>query len=974
MSGCPTAGLVNLAGVRGVLVLIGLLTSLVVAFLAAWPQLVDVPALREQLAGMLRDAGGADLRLEGAVRLEMLPRPRITIERAVIGDRVAVGPGPRFAADRIDLDLALLPLLAGRIEPRGVQLVRPELILDTLDGVRAERLAGPLAAGPLAAFGRIEVVDGTVEVAAPRLMFSGIDVRVTHANDALLATGSLAAGGVPLRLELSGGRPALGEPVPLRIEAEIGPQAHTIRAAFAGHARLEAAGSTAQGRLTVDASRGLPDWLGAGPWPVGKVQAQLALAAGNLELDELLVSLPEGELRGEAEVASLIPLRLDLGLDGASITMSPDLAAAAARLLQTARAAPASSGTIRLELASMTWRGDQLRRIRCEAAWSPQGFDLRQLDAMLPGQTDLRWVGQGPAAPGAPVVGRLAVQSGELRGLLAWLGADMTMLPGGGLTSLDLAARADVDDDRLALSELEARLDASKVDGTVAFASAPRARLDLRLAVDRLNGALYAPWPRDLADWRVGLEALDGSIALQVGQVSHDMLRGRELSVRATLEAGKLGLDSLHLADLAGAGLDAHGTLDLPLGAWDVEAALALAQAKPALRLLGIDAPLGLDRLAPLRLAAASRREAGVTSLDVSLTGGGASASLRGSLDGAPADGALQLDFTADAASAGDLLQALGWPAPAEPADFGAMSAQLAVARHQGPIEARLAATVGTDEVEGKVSLVTSGERPRLAGELTAATLDTRLGAVLYETLALPLGVPPGDPWLWPGVWPRRALDWSWLAAIDVDLAAAVRKVRRGGSELGAAELEVRWSDDNLGLHNVRLPLAGGVLTGNATLEGRGDHVVAGAELRLDGAQLSALAANSAPGSTLSGRLGLQASLLGQGRGIADIVGSLSGDGSVALTDADLPGAKLPQAQVDNLRNFRLAGAFTVQDGVLAAPTLVLQPAEGQADVDLRLDLLAWMLEATLRQNGKELRFVGPPGRTTDATNDAGAP
>ena len=960
---------------RGALVLIGLLIGLVVAFLAAWPQLVDVPALREQLADMLRDAGGAELRLEGAVRLEMLPRPRITIERAVIGDRVAVGPGPRFAADRIDLDLALLPLLAGRIEPRGVQLVRPELDLDTLDGIRAERLVGPLAAGPLAEFGRIEVVDGTVVVAAPELTLTAIDLRVTRAGDALRAAGSLAAGGVPLRLELSGGPLALGEPVPLRIEAEIGPQAQTIQADFAGHARLDAAGSAAQGRLTVDASRGFPDWLGPGLWPVGKAQAQLAVAAGGVQLDELLVTLPEGELRGKAEIASLIPLRLDLGLDGASITLSPDLAMAAARLLRTVRDVPASTGTIRLELASVTWRGDQLRRIKCDAAWSPRGFDLRQLDAVLPGQTDLHWAGLGPAASGTPVTGQLVVQSGELRGLLAWLGADMTMLPGGGLTSLDLTAHADVDVDRFELSGLKARLDASKVDGTVAFTTAPRPRLDLSLAVDRLNSALYAPWPRAWGDWRAGLEALDGSVALQVGQVSHDMLRGRELSVRASLEAGKLGLDSLHLADLAGAGLDAHGTLDLPLGAWDVEAAVALAEARPALRLLGIEAPLDLDSLAPLRLSAATRREAGVISLDMSLAGRDASASLRGSLDGAPADGALQLELTADAASAGDLLQALGWPAPVEePADFGAMSARLAVARRQGPIEARLAATVGTDEVEGEVSLVTTGERPRLAGELTAATLDTRLGAALYETLALPLGFPPGNPWLWPGVWPRRALDWSWLAAIDVDLAAAAREVRRGGADLGAAELEVRWSDGSLGLSNVRLPLAGGVLTGNATLEGRRDHVVTGADLRLDGARLAALATSSAPGSTLSGRLGLQASLLGQGRSIADIVGSLTGDGSLALTDADLPDAKLPQARVDNLHDFRLAGTFTVQDGVLAAPTLALQAAEGQADVELRLDLLAWMLEATLRQGDKKLRFVGPPGRTAAAENDSGAP
>ena len=79
---------------RGVLVLTGLLIGLAVAFLVAWPQLVEVPDLREQLAGILREASGTDLRLEGAVRLEVLPRPRITIERAVVA--ALMPDGARF--------------------------------------------------------------------------------------------------------------------------------------------------------------------------------------------------------------------------------------------------------------------------------------------------------------------------------------------------------------------------------------------------------------------------------------------------------------------------------------------------------------------------------------------------------------------------------------------------------------------------------------------------------------------------------------------------------------------------------------------------------------------------------------------------------------------------------------------------------------------------------------------------------------
>ncbi len=114
---------------RGFLALTGILVALVVAFLVAWPRLVDVPALRGEMARLLREVGGDELRIDGAMRLELLPLPRVAIERAVIGDRIAAGPGTRFTADRIDVELAPWPLLTGRIEPIGLQLVRPRLEL-----------------------------------------------------------------------------------------------------------------------------------------------------------------------------------------------------------------------------------------------------------------------------------------------------------------------------------------------------------------------------------------------------------------------------------------------------------------------------------------------------------------------------------------------------------------------------------------------------------------------------------------------------------------------------------------------------------------------------------------------------------------------------------------------------------------------------------------------------------------------------
>ena len=152
------------------------------------------------------------------------------------------------------------------------------------------------------------------------------------------------------------------------------------------------------------------------------------------------------------------------------------------------------------------------------------------------------------------------------------------------------------------------------------------------------------------------------------------------------------------------------------------------------------------------------------------------------------------------------------------------------------------------------------------------------------------------------------------------------------------------------------MPLGGGTLTGNATLEGRSDHGVVSAEFRLDGARIERLATAAAVGSAISGSLDVTASLVGEGRSIADIVGSVTGDGVLGLTEAVLPEVGDAGQALDNTS---LRGPFTVAGGVLDAPSIEL----GGAGLDLRVDLLAWILQATLKRDGAQYRFFGPPGR-----------
>ena len=155
------------------------------------------------------------------------------------------------------------------------------------------------------------------------------------------------------------------------------------------------------------------------------------------------------------------------------------------------------------------------------------------------------------------------------------------------------------------------------------------------------------------------------------------------------------------------------------------------------------------------------------------------------------------------------------------------------------------------------------------------------------------------------------------------------------------------------------------LLSGSATLEGRTDHVILGTQLRLEHAGIESLAKASAMGSAISGQLDLQASLVGEGRSIADIVGTLEGDGRLAMPDAGLPDLGLDGLSLD--------GAFALNGGILTTSGLGLDYPGGRADLDLRLDLLAWILDATLELGGRQQRFVGPPGRIA-AVADGPAP
>ena len=474
---------------------------------------------------------------------------------------------------------------------------------------------------------------------------------------------------------------------------------------------------------------------------------------------------------------------------------------------------------------------------------------------------------------------------------------------------------------------------------------------------------------------------MDGSLELTVERLSRDVLRGEGFHLMAGLDNGRLTLGELRLADLGGAALQLRGAADIARASYDLAGEAKLAQAKPFLRLLGIEPPADIDRLSPLRLQLGLQGGPEAARIELELAAAGASAALHGSLGGALDGSVADLGVTIGATDTAALLQALGWPAPPDRPALGRLDTRLELRRDGGPIQLATHTTVGPSELTGQVSVALGGARPQIDGAVRASSLDTGLLAALYETMAIPLGFPPGRPWLWPGNWPRQPLRWQWLHAVDLGLQLDVARLRHRGADLPGAAMAVTLQDGGLALSRIDGPIAGGTLQGTVTLEETSGFGVLGADLRLTGARADELAATLAPGSGLSGTVDVTAELATEGGSVADLVGSLRGEGGISIRDGRLADLDLHSAGASD-PVLTGQGPFAITRGVLESTPPGMELALGDTAArarpqprSARLDIGCAGERSIARQHAshRSRQVLWPTGQGTAAAGSTGA-
>jgi hypothetical protein len=126
--------------VIGLLIAAGLLLVAGVALLAH--HLIDPDDYRAEIAAGVEALTGREVRIDGRVGLSLVPQPTLSMAQASLASRPDADEAFHLTAERLDLRVAVLPLLRGEIQVVEASVV-PMTSCDVLPTVQAPANASP---------------------------------------------------------------------------------------------------------------------------------------------------------------------------------------------------------------------------------------------------------------------------------------------------------------------------------------------------------------------------------------------------------------------------------------------------------------------------------------------------------------------------------------------------------------------------------------------------------------------------------------------------------------------------------------------------------------------------------------------------------------------------------------------------------------------------------------------------------------
>ncbi|MCH8189211.1 MAG: AsmA family protein, partial [Proteobacteria bacterium] len=98
----------------------------------AVPGFIDGNAYKSRIISLAESATGRSLAISGDVSLRLLPSPALSVEGVRLANVADAATAEMLSLESVQVQVALWPLLRGKVEVRSVRLVEPVIELEIL--------------------------------------------------------------------------------------------------------------------------------------------------------------------------------------------------------------------------------------------------------------------------------------------------------------------------------------------------------------------------------------------------------------------------------------------------------------------------------------------------------------------------------------------------------------------------------------------------------------------------------------------------------------------------------------------------------------------------------------------------------------------------------------------------------------------------------------------------------------------------
>jgi len=513
------------------------------------PSFIDWNAQFPEIAAQVKSATGRDLTIDGKLEVRILPTPMVTAHGVKLGN-IQGGTAPHMVVlDAVEVRVALMPLLAGRLQVERIRLVRPTIILEKLKDGRTnldfqgtvQAPAGPSTPAKDGSKGRqsaggLDVRLDNFEIKNATLIYldgqtgrkervEGLDatLRASSLQGPFEAQGQARVHGMPVSFEVSLGKIIAERTVPVNANINIsGGTQMQISGAVLGlgaephfKGKVKVTGDNLAQLL--DAARGTkttPTLLARTFALDSLVQA----SATAVDLSELHLQFATTRVTGHVGLNLTTGLAFDVKLKAARIDVDDLLGARSGRALSPssrsrggamAPAPPTNgadvgadagfsfptgvSGTVQLTVDAVTLKGGLISDVRLNAELADGELALNQFQLMAPGVTDMALFGFVRAINGQPKFdGSLDVLTSDPKGLANWLNVKVPDGVANRLKRVTFTTKIFADTEQVALSGLRVTGDRSTVTGGITVALRARPSFGADLNLDTLDLDTYS--------------------------------------------------------------------------------------------------------------------------------------------------------------------------------------------------------------------------------------------------------------------------------------------------------------------------------------------------------------------------------------------------------------------------------------------------------------------------------------------------